>query len=103
MIIGSVQIMDKKQLFKAHEFLIITFSTTHAALSAEKLLEETDLPYLIIPTPREISAGCGLAIRIFPESLAQVGRIIKKSGLAYEEVYKIEKTLGKPTISKVTE
>lgn len=40
--------------------MIISFNSTHHALKASKLLPEGE----IIPTPRKISASCGLSIRI---------------------------------------
>jgi hypothetical protein len=40
--------------------LIITFSTTTAAMAAEQFFTQSGLPGRLIPLPREISAGCGL-------------------------------------------
>ncbi len=39
--------------------LIIAFSTTTYALKMEHLCKEKEIPGRLIPTPREISAGCG--------------------------------------------
>lgn len=41
---------------------VITFAGTHAAIAAEKTLR-TVAAVAILPTPRAISQGCGIAIR----------------------------------------
>ena len=48
--------------------LIITFPSTAAAMEAESFCQEQGLPGRIIPVPREITAGCGLAWRAPPEA-----------------------------------
>ena len=51
--------------------LIITFPSTAAAMEAESFCLEQGLPGRIIPVPREITAGCGLAWKAPPEAEAQ--------------------------------
>ena len=41
--------------------LVVTFDATAAAMAAEKYCLERDVPGRLIPVPREITAGCGLA------------------------------------------
>ena len=41
--------------------LVITFPTTTDAMGMERLCRDGALPGRLIPVPREISAGCGLA------------------------------------------
>lgn len=41
--------------------LVITFHTTAEAMAAEKELKSNNIPGRLIPVPRQISAGCGLA------------------------------------------
>ena len=48
--------MRKKELK-----LVVTFHTTADAMAMEKACRETGVPGRLIPVPREISAGCGLA------------------------------------------
>lgn len=48
--------MRKKQLK-----LVITFHTTADAMAMESACREKDVPGRLIPVPRTISAGCGLA------------------------------------------
>ena len=49
------------------EYIILTFSTTTAAMEAERRLTSGGIPGRLIPLPAEIDAGCGLAWRILPE------------------------------------
>ena len=41
---------------------VLSFDSTHAALAAQKLLASLK-PYMI-PTPREITANCGMALQL---------------------------------------
>lgn len=45
------------------EWLIVTFHTTTAAFQMESTAKNIGLKGRLIPVPREISAGCGLAWR----------------------------------------
>lgn len=47
------------------EYGVILFYTTSAALRAEKVLQRAGLTVKLIPTPREFSSDCGMALR-FP-------------------------------------
>lgn len=42
--------------------VLIAFDSTHAALASEKMLH--DMGAALIPTPREITASCGMSLRI---------------------------------------
>lgn len=46
---------------------MITFVNTHGAISAEKHLKK-EYKIIVMPTPREISRGCGIAIRFGEEA-----------------------------------
>ena len=51
--------------------LIITFHTTTEAMAMEKACKESGAEGRIIPVPRSISAGCGLAWCAKLESMKQ--------------------------------
>lgn len=44
------------------EVLVIAFESTHAALASEKAL--ADMGAKLIPTPRAITASCGMSLRL---------------------------------------
>lgn len=48
-------------------YQVMTFHTTADAMAMEQFCESKKIPGRLIPVPREISAGCGLAWRMLPE------------------------------------
>jgi len=44
-------------------FGVVLFYTTSAAIRAEKLLKGAGLAVKLIPTPRQFSSDCGIALR----------------------------------------
>ena len=67
------------------EHCLLTFASTHAALRSEKLLRQRGVPFLLIPTPREISAGCGLTLRVLCDQVQEVQEILAAAGVSPEE------------------
>jgi hypothetical protein len=57
---------------------VVIFHTTAMALRAEKVLGEAGLEVRSIPTPREISSDCGIAVR-FPWDQAERVRQLLES------------------------
>lgn len=52
-------------------YQILTFYTTSAAMAMERYCAEHEIPGRLIPIPRELSAGCGLAWRMETEAYIQ--------------------------------
>ena len=48
-------------------YIVLSFRTTMEAMKWEKQCMAQQVPGRLIPLPREISAGCGLAWRMLPE------------------------------------
>lgn len=46
-----------------NEYGVVLFHTTSAALRAEKVTQRVGLAVKLIPTPRQFSSDCGLALR----------------------------------------
>lgn len=44
-------------------FYCLTFDSTHYAIKIEKRMKEAALKGVMIPTPREVSASCGLSLK----------------------------------------
>lgn len=78
---------------------VITFDSTHAAMEAEKRLLKSGANVHVIPTPRQITANCGLSIKItgiFREELEDLFlelKIEKKALYRMESFHKIEKII----------
>ena len=52
-------------------YQVLSFRTTAEAMAWEKHCLAAGIPGRLIPLPREISAGCGLAWRMLPEEFEQ--------------------------------
>ena len=46
-----------------NEMYIVSFNSTHHAIRLDKLLTEASVRATTLPTPREITASCGISIR----------------------------------------
>ena len=71
-------------------FLIITFSATADAMALEKYCLEHRLPGRLIPIPREIHAGCGLAWKTPPDKEACFRQVLLDAGLRCEAMKVLE-------------
>ena len=45
------------------EYYLITFSSTHAAIAAQKYIEGK-INFHVMPTLREISSSCGISLKV---------------------------------------
>ncbi len=65
---------DGRRVFM-EEYYLLTFESTHAAISTEKLLKPAEVT--IMPVPRFISASCGISVRIRPDRREQAEEIFR--------------------------
>lgn len=74
--------MRKKELK-----LIVTFHTTADAMAMEKACKEENAPGRLIPVPRVISSGCGLAWCAGLGDRETLVGVLEKVGLKEEEMH----------------
>ena len=67
--------------------LVITFHTTTEAMAMEKACKEHGVPGRIIPVPRVISAGCGLAWCAELNEREQIADVMKQVGIQEEDMH----------------
>lgn len=67
--------------------LIITFHTTTDAMAMEAACWAESAPGRLIPVPRSISAGCGLAWCAPPESEPQLKALMEKKRIRRQETH----------------
>ncbi len=67
--------------------LVVTFHTTADAMAMEKCCKEREVPGRMIPVPRAISAGCGLAWCAPLDSEQQVRAVMDQVGLRAEAMH----------------
>lgn len=68
------------------DYVILTFRTTTDAMAMEAQCAEQSIPGRLIPIPREITAGCGLAWRIAPEQYEQNRDAIAALHIPFEQI-----------------
>ena len=69
--------------------LVIAFENVTDALAMEKHCQTHGLPGRIIPIPREITAGCGLAWKAEPEDRDRLIPALDGAGLRYSGVHTV--------------
>ena len=72
---------------KKERNLIVTFHTTADAMAMEQVCKENGVQGRLIPVPRSISAGCGLAWCAEMECLEQLAGLMKSSGIKEQAVH----------------
>jgi hypothetical protein len=68
--------------------ILITFASTHHALKAEKLVSGRGCDFDIIPTPRAITASCGLSLELREDELAHALESLRSQQVVPEAVYR---------------
>ena len=69
--------------------LVVTFDATAAAMAEEKYCLERGVPGRLIPVPREITAGCGLAWKAEVGQEEAVTAALEAAGIAYSGVHRV--------------
>ncbi len=67
--------------------LVVTFHTTADAMAMEKACKEKQVPGRLIPVPRAISAGCGLAWCTGLEDRKAIEELMKDIGIEEEQIH----------------
>ncbi|MCI9441778.1 MAG: DUF3343 domain-containing protein [Ruminococcus sp.] len=67
--------------------LVVTFHTTADAMAMEQACKEQHAPGRLIPVPRAISAGCGLAWCAGPECRETLKEIMQSTGIREEDMH----------------
>ena len=68
---------------------VITFDSVYYVMKAERILKEKGIEINLIPTPREISSDCGVAIELVDSRLDLVKEILQKNGLGQTSFVKL--------------
>lgn len=75
-------------VIKKQDRLVITFFTTTDAMAMEHLCRARQADGRMIPVPRSISAGCGLAWCAAPESEKNLRALMESEGIRFQGVYR---------------
>ena len=77
--------MARERTLKA----VYPFHTTTEAMKMEQCAREHGIPGRLIPVPRQISAGCGMAWAAPAEAKARTDEEIRLSDVEVEGVYEL--------------
>ncbi|NIT36329.1 MAG: DUF3343 domain-containing protein [candidate division Zixibacteria bacterium] len=68
---------------------VVLFHTTSAAMRAEKVAKKAGLDVKLIPTPRQLSSDCGIALRFNREEGDDVRNVLDEARVEYDGLRKI--------------
>lgn len=71
-------------------YYLAVFDSTNAAILAQKLLD--DLAPVMMPTLREISASCGMSLRLEPALAQAAARRLRDAQLRDWRIYRVEQS-----------
>ena len=88
--------MDNKKrnlsrLLHLDDYCVVTFPTTSQALKGEKAMKEREFMFVMMPTPREVSTSCGLAMKLIPGDVEECCETLKSFGVEIAGVFRITK------------
>ena len=85
-----------------NEMYIVSFNSTQYAMRADKLIRENNITSTTLPTPREITASCGISIRFLKEDLEKVSSILKNNSVEFKGLYHIKRLEnGQKEVNKI--
>ncbi len=79
---------------------IFSFESSNYAIASEKLVAEITNARLV-PVPPELSAGCGLALRVNYEDVEKTIKCLKENNIFFENAKKLEIKDRKRVISEL--
>lgn len=80
--------------------IVITFASSHHAMSAEDKLISQNIELELIPTPRKISSECGFALLVSNCELDKLKKICKDSGIKKDLYYIVKLENGEKHYEK---
>ncbi len=90
-----------KELFNLKEYGVLVFRSTSQALKAERILKEAGAEFLVIPTPRQISASCGLAVKVTLPDVGITRSVLLDKKVDIEGVYRIDTHSGQSRLERL--
>ncbi|WP_300362238.1 DUF3343 domain-containing protein [Fusobacterium sp.] len=81
-------------------FIVISTDSTHFVINLEKILLDKNIKCRVIPLPVEISANCGLAVKLDENDLEEAKKIILENNFLVN-VALVEKNGLKKNIQKL--
>jgi hypothetical protein len=64
------------------DFVVLTFASTHDAMTAEQAVARAGIAGRSIPRPASMGAGCGIALRLDPDRLEEAVEALARAGIS---------------------
>jgi len=71
------------------DYGVVLFHTTSSAIRAEKVLKKEGCALKLIPTPRQFSSDCGIALRFSWDKRQQVKALLEESKVEIDSVRRL--------------
>jgi len=71
------------------DFGVVIFHTSSSALRAEKTLVKGGLKVKLVPTPREFSSDCGMALRFDWPQETQVRQLLASASVETASIHRL--------------
>jgi hypothetical protein len=72
---------------KESVFGVIIFHTSSSAIRAEKILLKEGLSIKLIPTPRQFSSDCGIALRLDHNQAMRARELLTSAGVEISSIH----------------
>ncbi len=69
---------------------VIAFNVTHSAIAAQKVLEKHGINFMTIPTPRTITASCGISLMLSADDTSAAVEALRASSLDEKSYFVVE-------------
>ncbi len=73
------------------QYGVVLFHTTSSVMRAEKLLTKEGYDIKLIPTPRQFSSDCGIALRFDWNCREQVKSMLNEARVEFDAIHFLEK------------
>jgi hypothetical protein len=70
-----------------NEYGVVLFYTSSSAMRAEKVLRQNGLAVKLIPTPRELSSDCGVALRFNCSDIEDINLFLAQFRIEFQSVH----------------
>jgi hypothetical protein len=71
-------------------YSVVLFHSTAHAIRAEKVLEQAGFAIKMIPTPRQLSSDCGIALRFGPADGERVTATLEENRVPINGIHPID-------------
>ncbi len=71
------------------EYSVVLFYSTSHALRGEKVLRRTGVEIKMIPTPRQLSSDCGMALRFGRADEGRVASVLRENRVPINGIHEI--------------